>query len=111
MEKDSKVKKIDSDKELTKKRNRVLIILGVILVVFIIMKISKSIGFKDPFDDVDNLIQNSTSITSKRSFPGFSSLCLYPASTKILSPLFTSFSTSFIVTFAVPDTTIQCSLL
>ena len=72
MEKDSKVKEIDSDKELTKKRNRVLIILGVILVVFIIMKISKSIGFKDPFDDVDNLIQNSTSITSKKEKSSFS---------------------------------------
>ena len=45
MEKDSKVKEIDSDKELTKKRNRVLIILGIILVIFIVMKIRKSIGF------------------------------------------------------------------
>ena len=60
---------MDSVKEnenFKKKRKRLFIIIGIVAICLLVYKINKSRGFKDPFEDVDDLIQNSTTVTAKK---------------------------------------------
>ena len=55
MEKKSTEVVQNEDLAFKKKRKRLFIILGIIAIILIVLKINKSRGFKDPFDDVDIL--------------------------------------------------------
>lgn len=57
---------VKENENFKKKRKRLFIILGIVAVCLLIFKINKSKGFKDPFEDVDDLIQNSTTVTAKK---------------------------------------------
>ena len=60
-----KVGETNEEMIVKKKRKRLFIILGIAAIVLIALKINKSRGFKDPFDDVDFLIENEISANEK----------------------------------------------
>ena len=60
-----KVGETNEEMIVKKKRKRLFIILGIVAIVLIALKINKSRGFKDPFDDVDFLIENEISANEK----------------------------------------------